>query len=145
MHDWFAAGGLPALFILSFAAATVAPVGSEWLLALLVVQGTDPKGAVLVATVGNYLGACTTFGLGWYGGGWLERRVAAEGSPARLRAERAFVRYGSWALLFSWLPFIGDALCLVAGALRLGFFRFSILVLTGKSARYAAIAVALAS
>ncbi len=31
----------------------------------------------------------------------------------------SFARYGSWALLFSWLPVIGDPLCLVGAAGRL--------------------------
>jgi membrane protein YqaA with SNARE-associated domain len=138
-------GGLSALFLLSFAAATLAPVGSEWLLVILLLRGTDPTAAVLTATAGNFLGACTTYLVGATGARWLERRVAAAGSAGRRRAEHAFQRFGSWALLFSWVPFLGDALCLVAGAVRLNFARFSALVAVGKLARYAAIALALPS
>ena len=42
--------GLLALFGLSFMSSTVLPLGSEWLLAALVVRGSDPATAVAVAT-----------------------------------------------------------------------------------------------
>ena len=33
-------------------------------------------------------------------------------------------KYGYWSLLFSWLPIIGDPLCLAAGWLRNEIFTF---------------------
>lgn len=136
--------GFPALFGLSFAAATLVPVGSEWLLAVLVLRGADPTAAVVTASAGNFLGACTTYAVGAVGVRWLGRRVGDVSPAARDQAERMFRRWGSWSLLLSWAPFVGDALCFVAGALRLHWVRFSVLVLAGKAARYAAVAVAVA-
>ena len=52
------------------------------------------------------------------------------------RAESWFNRYGSWSLLLSWLPVVGDPLCLVSGMLKTPLFRFSLLVTTGKGLRY---------
>lgn len=136
--DWVA-GGLPALFVLGLLAATVLPLGSEWLLAALVAAGSPPLAAVLVATCGNTLGACTTAWLGRGGGAWLGRRLALT-PERRQRAERFYARCGSWSLLASWLPVIGDPLCLVAGLLRVPWPRFLLLVACGKLARYAAVA-----
>jgi membrane protein YqaA with SNARE-associated domain len=43
-------------------------------------------------------------------------------------------------LLLSWLPIVGDPLCVVGGLLKVGLSRFFLLVLAGKLARYLVIA-----
>ncbi len=140
MHDLLVSHGLPALFFLSFLASTLVPLGSEWLLVVLLLNRTDPLAAVAVATVGNWLGACTTWAVGVWGGTFLIRRLLRVSPAAEERAETFYHRYGSWSLLLSWLPVIGDPLCLVGGLLRVGFLRFSLLVFIGKLARYAVVA-----
>ncbi len=140
MHETLATYGYPALFLLSFLAATLLPLGSEWLLVAMLVQRHDPLVTVAVATVGNYLGACTSYAIGIYGGSFFIKRVLRISDTERERAERFFARYGSWSLLLSWLPVIGDPLCLVGGLLKISFGRFSAFVATGKLARYAAVA-----
>ena len=67
--------GLPALFVLSFLAATVLPLGSEWLLIALVLNLFDPGTVVVVATAGNFLGACTTYAVGFFGASFLLQRM----------------------------------------------------------------------
>lgn len=140
MHETLAAYGLPALFALSFLASTMLPLGSEWLLVAMVIQKHDPVMTVMVATAGNYLGACTSYAIGIYGGDFLIRKLLRISDTERCRAERFFGRYGSWALFFSWLPIIGDPLCLAGGVLKIPFSRFSILVASGKALRYSAVA-----
>lgn len=129
--------GYPALFLLSFLASTVVPLGSEWLLVSLVMQGYDPLLSVAVATVGNTLGACTTYGIGIFGGPFLIARILRISGEAQQRAERLYARYGSWSLLFSWIPIVGDPICLAGGVLRVHFGKFSFLVFCGKLIRYA--------
>lgn len=140
MHDVLVSHGLPALFLLSFLASTLLPLGSEWLLVVLLLNHADPTAAVATATVGNWLGACTTWGVGVWGGPLLIRRVLRVSPSDEERAERFYARYGSWSLLLSWLPVIGDPLCLAGGLLRIGFIRFSLLVFAGKLARYVVVA-----
>lgn len=140
MHDFLASHGYPALFLLSFLASTLIPLGSEWLLVTMMLKRHDPVVSVAVASVGNYLGACTTYWIGVYGGPFLIGKILRIDAGARKRAERFFGKYGSWSLLFSWLPVIGDPLCLVGGLLRVHFGRFSLLVFTGKLVRYATVA-----
>jgi membrane protein YqaA with SNARE-associated domain len=127
------------LFLLSFLAATIIPLGSEWLLATLVVQGLDPALLLPSATAGNVLGACTTYAIGLAGGTWCMEKLLRINATTRKRAERIYARYGSLSLLFSWLPLIGDPLCLVGGLFRIKFAQFAILVLAGKLARYAVV------
>lgn len=134
--DW----GLPALLVVSFLAATVLPIASEWLLVALVINRVDPAAAVGIATLGNTLGAITTWALGIWGGTCIIRRWLKIGEAERQRAERWYDRWGSWSLLMAWVPFVGDPLCFVGGLLKVPLWRFTLLVAAGKAARYAALA-----
>jgi membrane protein YqaA with SNARE-associated domain len=132
--------GYLALFLLSFLASTLVPLGSEWLLAVLLLNGFDPFMVVPVATVGNSCGALTTYAIGLWGGPFLVQRFLRVSHKSQRRAERYFERYGSWTLLFSWVPILGDPLCLVGGILRTGFWRFLLLIAVGKFFRYLLVA-----
>lgn len=132
--------GYPALFLISFLASTLLPLGSEWLLVIMLLNGYDPFMAVGVATFGNTLGACTTWLVGRYGGDWLLARFFRISQQQHQRAEDWYRRYGSISLLFSWLPVVGDPLCLVGGLLNIRFPVFVLLAGGGKLARYAVVA-----
>jgi len=133
--------GLLSLFLLSLCASTLIPLGSEWLLVTLLIGGNEPLPAVAVASLGNSLGAITSYLIGIGGSHWLIEKLLRINSQQQQRAQNWFSRYGGWALLFSWLPIIGDPLCLVAGMLRHRFFNFITLVAVGKTARYSIVAV----
>ena len=145
METFLADHGLPALFLLSFLASTVIPLGSEWLVVTLILKSYQPEYVVAVAAMGNYLGACTTYFVGLWGAGFLIKKVMRIDVAALARAQLFYRRYGSWSLLFSWLPVVGDPLCLAGGALRINFILFSLLVFAGKLVRYAVIAAVTAS
>lgn len=132
--------GYLVLFLVSFLASTILPLGSEWLLVTMILQGNDPSSSVIVATAGNYCGACTTYWIGIHGSSFLITRVMRIDDNTRKRAERFYAKYGSWSLFFSWAPVVGDPLCLVGGLLEVGFVRFSLLVFSGKLVRYVAVA-----
>ena len=141
MFDSAIQWGLPALFLISFLAATLLPLGSEWLLAALIVGGTDPVSAVAVATVGNVLGALTTWGIGLLGGPWLIGRVLRISAADQQKAEALYHRWGLWSLLLAWAPVIGDPLCLIGGLFRVRLLPFTALVFIGKSVRYTLVAL----
>ena len=130
--------GYSGLFTLSFLASTIIPLGSEGLLVILVKQNFNAMTLVLVATTGNFLGACTSYYIGLKGGGHAERFLRM-GPDEIEKAEKYFSKYGSYVLLFTWLPFIGDVFTVVSGILRLKFAVFSILVFIGKFLRYLAV------
>ena len=127
-----------ALFGWSFLAATVLPLASEPMLVALVVTRGDVIAPVLTATAGNYLGACTTYALARA----AARRLAAVQQTVvhHARAAALLERFGQPALLLSWVPIIGDALVALAGVVGIPFVRFSLWVVAGKLARYAAVA-----
>ena len=143
-YSLFTFPGYPLLFVLSFLAATVIPVGSEWLLVVMIMKGWSPESCVLVARVGNVLGACTTMWIGRWGSDYVTHRLLRMDEKQLDRAKRLYEKLGSWSLLFSWVPVVGDPLCLVAGLFRIPFLRFSVLVICGKVVRYALVAWATA-
>lgn len=140
MQQLFLDHGLIGLFLLSFLAATLIPLGSEWLLVTLLFKAFNPVTLVMVATTGNYLGACTTYAIGIAGSDTLKRKILRINPKTEERAANLFASYGAPALLLSWLPVIGDALCLAGGIFRVGFLRFSLFVACGKLIRYAGVA-----
>jgi membrane protein YqaA with SNARE-associated domain len=103
---------------------------------LLVAGGSDPVAAVSVATAGNTAGAMTTYWIGLAGGNWFTERVLRMDDNSVERAKERYRRFGSWSLLFSWLPVVGDPLCLAGGILKVQWWRFLGLVTVGKLARY---------
>ncbi|TIN30223.1 MAG: DedA family protein [Mesorhizobium sp.] len=129
-----------ALFISAFLAATVLPVSSEAMLAGLIISGRgDPWLLLAVATTGNTLGSVVNWILG-RGIDKLRTRRWFPVSPERYeRASRTFRRFGEWTLLFAWLPVVGDAFTIAAGAARVNLGVFVALVAVGKAARYAVI------
>lgn len=134
------APGLPLLFFLAFLAATVLPIGSEWLLVVLVAKGNQPLEAIAVATTGNVLGACTTYLLGLWGSDFCRSKLLRISAKNLASAEHYYQKFGPYSLLLSWLPIIGDPLCFVAGIFRVRFLLFLAPVFIGKFSRYATLA-----
>jgi membrane protein YqaA with SNARE-associated domain len=93
-----------------------------------------------VATAGNLLGSLVTYALGRAGHRALSWRWLRVDPGQLTRAERLFARWGMPTLLFTWLPIVGDRLCLLAGLLRAPLLAFTLLVGVGKCARYALVA-----
>lgn len=141
LHDWLQHPGYLSLFFMSFMASTLLPLGSEWLLVTMLIAGYDPVSAVATATAGNYLGAAVTYLIGIWGGSWIIEKVLRVSPEQQARAKHYYQRFGVYSLLFSWLPLVGDPLCLAGGMLRVNFGLFSLLVAVGKLARYLVTAV----
>lgn len=130
------------LFALSFVAATAVPMSSEPPLILLVHSSEGIVLPVLVATVGNVLGACTTYLLGRGAVRAYERGAKRKPLRGQERARRLLARYGQPALALSWVPILGDALVALAGVMGIRFAPFLFWVTLGKGARFLVIALA---
>ncbi len=132
------------LFFAAMVSATLLPGGSEALLIYRLQQGGDALALVAAATAGNVLGSLITYGIGRLGNEALHRHLANRWlriSDAQIRrAEQWFGRYGQPALLFAWLPVVGDPLCLAAGLLKSRLAWFVTLVTLGKAGRYGLLA-----
>lgn len=124
------AAGLWTLFASSFLAATLLPGGSEAVLfGVLKMHPELAPEAIAVATFGNTLGGLSSYLVG---------RLLPQGKP--LKGLGLVQRYGSPVLLLSWVPVIGDALCVAAGWLRMHAGLAALCIALGKLARYVLIA-----
>jgi membrane protein YqaA with SNARE-associated domain len=134
LNSFFASDlSLWGLFFSSLLGATLLPGGSE--LVLIGTLKAQPElfwVALLVGTLGNTLGGMISFGMGWM-----------LPMTQQLKHVERVRRYGTPALLFAWLPFIGDALCIAAGWLRLNPWQAALFMLAGKFLRYWLVAAAM--
>lgn len=136
---------LGGLFLAAFLAATLAPAQSELLLAgLHAAGGHSPWALLAAASAGNVLGSALNWGLGRYLVNFQHRRWFPLKPESLDKATGWFRRWGAWSLLLAWVPVIGDPLTFAAGALRVNFALFLVLVTIGKVARYAAVMTAAA-
>ena len=122
---------LSALFASSFLAATLLPGGSEAVLfGVLKLHPDQLWAALAVATLGNTLGGMSSYLIG---------RLIPTTKP--LKGLDMVKRWGSPALLLSWVPLLGDPMCVAAGWLRLNAGWWALFIATGKFLRYWVIAV----
>ncbi len=124
------------LFGSAFLAATILPFYSEVILFALLRDGGDPATLVVIATLGNTLGAVVNWLLGRYLLHFQGRRWFYFSQKQIDKAQRWFQRYGFWTLLLAWMPVGGDALTLIAGIMRVRLWLFLLLVGIGKALRY---------
>ena len=128
-----AEASLASLLLATFLAATLIPLSSE--IVLFGVLKLHPEVAwlaLLVATAGNTLGGMTSYLIGRF-----------FGSKKPLRQIEHMRRWGAPALFFAWLPFLGDALCIAAGWLKLDWRAAVAYQAAGRFARYWLIALGL--
>ncbi|MFU0503822.1 YqaA family protein [Pseudaminobacter sp. NGMCC 1.201702] len=135
---------LTGLFAIAFVAATILPAQSEAAMVGLQLAGYPVVLLVVVASVGNTLGAVVNWALGRGVERFKDRRWFPV-SPASLdRASAWYRKWGRWSLLLSWAPLGGDALTVAAGVLREPFWSFLALVAIAKTGRYVVLAAATA-
>ncbi len=119
----------------SFLSATLLPGNSEVVLvAMLISHVSHPWLLVVIATMGNSLGGLTNVILGRF----FPQRKASRWQE---KATYWLRRYGAAALLLSWMPVIGDVLCLLAGWMRLSWGPVLFFLCLGKALRYVVIAL----
>lgn len=123
------------LFFSAFISPTLFPGGSEAVLAYLASESRHSFVIlVIVATLGNTLGAMTSWGIGRL----ISIRYSAEklSKVSQQKAVERIQKYGSPILLLSWLPIIGDPLCVAAGWLRIHWLYSLLFITVGKLFRY---------
>lgn len=125
------------LFITAFVSATLLPLQSEAVLVTFLLQEQYwAYGLLLCASIGNILGSCINWYLGYKIEQYKNRKWFPVSAKNMLKAETIYKKYGYWALLLSWLPIIGDPITLIAGLLRENLLRFIIMVSIAKTGRY---------
>ena len=122
---------LAALALSAFTSATILFGTSE--IAFTAALIGQPENAVwfwLTAGAANTLGSMVSYAMGRCLPQKYVHKIAAH-TRTRL------AKWGAYALLLAWLPLVGDALPLAAGALRLNAWACAAMLAVGKFARYA--------
>ena len=125
---------LASLFASSFLSSTLLPGNSEVVLVAMLLSGvSQPWLLVLIATMGNSLGGLTNVILGRF-------FPLREKSRWQEKAVGWLKRYGAATLLLSWMPVIGDLLCLLSGWMRISWGPVLFFLCLGKALRYVLLA-----
>ncbi|HBV40610.1 MAG TPA: DedA family protein [Erwinia sp.] len=132
MSDWL----YGSMFVSGFLSATLLPGNSEVLLVSLLLSGkVSVFGVTGIAALGNTLGGLTNVIIG--------RCLPVKQQGRWHNTATAWLhRWGPAALLLSWLPVIGDLLCVLAGWLRFAWFPVALWLAVGKALRYSVLAFA---
>lgn len=128
-----------ALFVTSFIAATIVPASSAAILLAALAVGAPPVPALIACSIGNSLGCAANYWLGYLIGKPLIPRL--ERSKSGRKALEYTQKYGTWSLLVSWTPFLGDPLTIAAGIFRISFLKFSMIVYSLRIIGYIVIVV----
>ena len=125
------------LFISAFGAATLLPLQSEAVLLGLFAEGSHSVFALIViASIANVLGSCVNWWLGLKIEKYKNKKWFPVSEEKMIQAQNIYQKYGSWSLLLSWMPIIGDPITLIAGLLKEKFLRFLVIVSVAKTGRY---------
>ena len=142
--DLAGVSALGGLFLAAFGAATILPFQSEVVFGAMAYRETHALWLlVVVASVGNTLGAVVNYWMGLFVERWKGSRWFPVSERALERAQGWWNRWGVWTLLLSWAPF-GDAFTVIAGIMRTRFWLFLALVTAAKTGRFVALAWAFA-
>ena len=129
------------LFFIAFLSGSLLPLGSEALLIYDIKQGYNTPLLIIVASIGNSLGAVLNYYLGSKGEEFLEKKGYLQAQKMQ-KAKSRFEQFGGFALLLSPLPIIGDPLTFIAGVLHYNFKKFLLIVFFAKFIRYLLLAIA---
>ncbi|HCR49848.1 MAG TPA: hypothetical protein DIW24_09470 [Bacteroidetes bacterium] len=121
------------VFIVCFLGATLLPLPTEAALLGAVYLGESVVLVWLLGSVANILGAFTNYLIGAYFADRAAFRLHR--STSGRKAMTWYSQYGPWSMVGSWLPVIGDPLCLTAGIFRMPLKWFFLGQLT-RSIRY---------
>ena len=128
--------GFLGLFVGSFLAATVVPFSSDILFGGMLLAGLSPVGCFVFATLGNWIGGLTSFGIGWLGRWeWIERWFHVKRATLEKQKDK-INRWGALLALMTWLPFVGDVFAIGLGFYKLPPLKCALFMLVGKALRF---------
>jgi len=122
------------LLVTAFLAATILPFSSEAAFLVAITNDMPTLNAMLFASTGNILAIVFNYYLGYFLYEKTKTKLLSS-KTGRVTYEYGH-RFGYIALLFSWLPIIGDPLTVVSGLVRLKFVWFVIVAGTLRVLRY---------
>lgn len=143
MLDFLAQYGYLGLFAASFLAATILPIGSEFVFSALIISKFDIWTCIIIASTGNWLGGMTNYYIGKLGRiEWAEKYLKI--SRDKIEKMQKFLSgKGAAMAFFSFLPVVGDLIALSLGFMRANIYIVNISMFLGKFLRYVLLAYAI--
>lgn len=136
MFDFTPEYGYIGLFLISFLAATILPIGSELLFSAMVIGSFDMWICIIVASIGNWLGGMTNYYLGSLGKTeWIEKYLKVDRQKV-IKIQHFLSKKGAVMAFFCFLPVIGDVIALALGYMRANIYIVNISMFLGKFIRY---------
>lgn len=128
--------GLVGLFVVSFVASTIYPLGSEAFVLGFVALDFDPWQVFAIASIGNILGSLSTYYLAYFGGYRFVERFSPQ-ALSRIESLRPRIhKYGFFYAFFVFLPFLGDIFAIALGLVRYSQLLSIAGIALGKISRY---------
>ena len=128
--------GILGLFLISFIASSLYPLGSEVFVAMFIKLGYDKYLVLLVATLGNTLGTLSTYAIGYFGTNLILHSRFKENIKKAIKYVNITKKFGSLCAFFTFLTIIGDIFALALGVTRCNLAKMIIFVTLGKTLRY---------
>lgn len=142
LSTWGVMGSLALLMLISFFSATLLPLGSEpALVAFLIWQPQWCLAALCLATLGNTGGGLFNWWMGRGAKAQWRKKFSPTPSSAPLNwiqvwAQQTLDFLGPKGLMLSWLPLVGDPMCVLAGWLEWDWRACLGYMSLGKGLRY---------
>ena len=127
-----AQGSALGLFLVAFLAASIVPFPSDPA-AIFALKYMDPVSVFFIVVIGGTLGSVFNYYIGLKGiHSWIAKRSPKD----EKKAEKLIDNYGEIGLmLVPWIPFLGDPMTIVAGALKMKFRKFLFWIIISRSAK----------
>jgi membrane protein YqaA with SNARE-associated domain len=91
---------------------------------------------LIIATIANSLGSISTFWIGKKAGELTIHKLSDSNQKRAEQAKRIIHKYGAFAMILGWIPFLGDVIIGIGGALQLPFWKSTFWITIGKLGRY---------
>lgn len=132
--------GAAGLFLIAFLSSSVFATFPHEPAIVFALTFLDPMQVFFAAVLGSTFAAIINYWIGLSGvrrllGFWIKREPAEE-----KQAEEWFKKHGSVVVFFApWIPFVGDPLTVVAGALKMGFKKYLFYSFAGRALKTLAV------
>ncbi len=128
--------GLVGLFLNTVLSASILPLPSEPSI-LLAAKFFNIYSVFIVTVIGGFIGAVSNYYIGLKG---LHNFFVKREPKKEKEAQKLLDRYGSLVLLAApWIPFVGDPIMIVVGALKMNFKKFALLAIVARAIKTAAL------
>jgi membrane protein YqaA with SNARE-associated domain len=130
--------GAIGLFFNALLAATVLPLPTEILVSTLLNGGESEIIIICALVAGGGLGGIVNYGVG-FGGSGVFRKLKPKKEPKIQKDHKTLCKLKKlgWVGIFlsAWVPIFGDLMLMSAGARKMNFRKYVIIMVSGKTVR----------